>query len=501
MGIVPDYAFDFFISYAHVNDQRIAVEDEGWITDLHKTLHSKLWEEMLAEPRIWRDQGGLDGRALDEGIQEALHTSAVLLVVLSRAYLGSRYCRAELAEYSGYLHPAFPLVVRGFKRIVVVQYDEEPRDDWPEVLRDAPCVSFCEGRRRFTKPRRSDPDPYWERVDAVVRHLSAILGEMRRGRASGPEVARATPAPGDALPVYLAEATDDLLTERGEVAAMLERGCRRLGVEVFPRQSIVEALSVRQACREGLTSARTSIHLVNETSGRVWGDAGKPLARIELEESLQRTEVPRPLVWMPPGVEPKNARDPGHRVFLEQLRSGTLPGEGSIRTPELFEVPLDQFLVQLEQRLFPPPKAAWRELKAQRGGALVYVLYNSAGQDRVSKLVGWLREHRYAVSELDHSGDPQTVGKRHEANLRFCDAAVVVYGCEGLDWAEYVAQEGWSLSRQKNRPKRVALLNVCETGTRPFGFQDDLILPLAGTPTGNIEGLPEFLASIEGGAA
>jgi hypothetical protein len=52
MSIAPDFADDLFISYAHVNDQRIADDDDGWVTDLHDILSKKLLEEMRVKPKI-----------------------------------------------------------------------------------------------------------------------------------------------------------------------------------------------------------------------------------------------------------------------------------------------------------------------------------------------------------------------------------------------------------------------------------------------------------------
>lgn len=196
MSIVPDFAYDVFISYAHVNDQRIAEDDQGWVTDLHDVLSKKLLEEMRVRPKIWRDEGGLDGKQIHQGIEAALQSSAVFLAVVSAAYLESEYCDRELQAFVGQQAARFPLTVRGHKRLVTVVYDSEeelPRDGWPAArpsaaqLLDAPSAIFCETdpatsrRQRFTKPRRSDPHPYWDAADMLVRHLKAIFSEMRKG--------------------------------------------------------------------------------------------------------------------------------------------------------------------------------------------------------------------------------------------------------------------------------------------------------------------------------
>jgi len=98
-------------------------------------------------------------------------------------------------------------VVGTYNRIVVVGYDTEedcPRSTWPAVLQDAPFASFCDttatgDRCLYSRlPVRNPRDEYWVRLGRTVRHLRAILTEMRKGP-KGEEVAQlpppAAPAP------------------------------------------------------------------------------------------------------------------------------------------------------------------------------------------------------------------------------------------------------------------------------------------------------------------
>jgi hypothetical protein len=184
-GIVPGFKYDLFISYAHANNQY------RWITEFQEDLSNLLWEQLPAKPTIWWDTEGLDGQAVHVGIKDAVYESAVFVPIVSIAYLNSGYCVPnELNPFKDFKHPVFPLVVGTCKRIVVVGYDTEadcPRNTWPEVLHDAPFASFCDttdtgDRRLFSRlPVRDPRDEYWVRLGRIVRHLRAVLGEMRKG--------------------------------------------------------------------------------------------------------------------------------------------------------------------------------------------------------------------------------------------------------------------------------------------------------------------------------
>jgi hypothetical protein len=347
MGFVPDFASDIFISYARADNQRLAPDDRGWVTDLHTVLDAKLFQELHVKPKIWRDIGGLDGSGVHAGIKEQLGTSAVLLALVSGTYLASDYCRLEREIFANYEHPAFPLVIRNHKRIVVAVLDAEedtPRAGWPAILQDAPCAIFCETevatrrRVRFERPARSGRDPYWERIDDLLRHIKSVLREMRKGPTSD--------------------------------AAVAEMSTR------FP------------------------------------------------------------------------------------ATTGGVP--------------------------------AWREARRhQPNGCLVYVLHRTVDPTDV---VNELRERKYAVTLLDHDKAEQ-LQRRHEANLRFCDGLMVLYGSNELPWAEYITQEAWMIAQQNRRPKKLGVVSQVPADDR-FGFLDDLVVTMRLAPSGQVIGLEEFVRTL-----
>jgi hypothetical protein len=505
MGIVPEFEFDVFVSYAHLDDLKLAEDDRGWVTDFYNAVHDRLWQEMRKKPSMWRDLRDLDGRLADASIAGALHKSAVFLAIVSPAYMESSYCRAEAGEFCSCSHPAFDLTVRGVSRVVVAVYGEAPLCELPRGVATAPAVPFCRSDpatgacTRFNKPRRSDPDPYWESVDRVVRHLAAILKEMQRGATAAAEIASGDSTVRSQLPVYLAEATDDLQTERAEVLAVLKRGSQRAGQTVGPERSILQGVSVRGSCRDGLARAAASVHLINATAGRIWGDAEIPLPQLELELALERPDKPRPLVWLPPDVKPESAGNAAYREFLTQLKAGTFEVRTpAVRSPEVFNMPFDRFVTQLESRLFPEPTAVWSEArKSVPGGMLVYISYRAGNRADVQRLIDRIRRRKYAVAILDHGSGNADLQQRHEANLRYCDGLVVYYGREGTGWAESLTLESRMLVRERQRPKKLGVVPETETA-EDFGIIDDDVIPIRVRQPDQFEGLDTFLDAIQG---
>ena len=80
---------DLFISYAHIDNQPLTPEQQGWITRFHASLEGTPEHAHGRQARIWRDDK-LQGNDVfaDEIVDQFAHT-AVLVSVLTPRYLNS----------------------------------------------------------------------------------------------------------------------------------------------------------------------------------------------------------------------------------------------------------------------------------------------------------------------------------------------------------------------------------------------------------------------------
>ena len=98
MAFIPGFAYDIFLSYAHVDNSTALPKEEGWISQFHQHLVDKLAKRFgrLDMVKIWWDKRSLDGGVgFDQTIQSAIEQSAVFLAFTSPGYLQSEYCREE----------------------------------------------------------------------------------------------------------------------------------------------------------------------------------------------------------------------------------------------------------------------------------------------------------------------------------------------------------------------------------------------------------------------
>src|SRR5262245_49676968 len=93
------FQYDVFISFAHIDNETLSKEQEGWIAMLHRALQVRLAQLLGENPEIWRDPKLQGNDAFNQEILSTLLKARVLVSVLSPRYVKSDWCRKELQEF------------------------------------------------------------------------------------------------------------------------------------------------------------------------------------------------------------------------------------------------------------------------------------------------------------------------------------------------------------------------------------------------------------------
>jgi TIR domain-containing protein len=94
----PNFEYDLFISYAHIDNQYYSGVPQGWVDYLHERLQVSLSRRLGRAPRIWRDRKLRGNEVFDDEIKQTLASTAIFLPVMSPRYLESTSCRAEVQD-------------------------------------------------------------------------------------------------------------------------------------------------------------------------------------------------------------------------------------------------------------------------------------------------------------------------------------------------------------------------------------------------------------------
>ncbi|HKQ91306.1 MAG TPA: toll/interleukin-1 receptor domain-containing protein [Blastocatellia bacterium] len=472
---VPGFDYDFFISYAHVNNQSKIENEKGWVTNFNDSFKLFLAEELGRRESFsgWIDDKLRGNNDFDDEIKHALRSSAILIFIYSEGYVSSRWCRQELSYFCELARPDFKLKVNNQFRLFRVELDsvdEIPHDDdfnpVPELNSEMTGYKFYEKVGEIDAPHRRvkewDPDQrYWEQMRRVAVHVADLLKQMKKRKGQALHPPKPKPDGKPDLVIYLAETTDDLEDERYKLKTALEN-LEDKGVRVVPELPLsLSDPNLAQTIRNELSKATISIHLIGKYHGKKPVNEERSIVRLQRDLALEISKEKKldRLFWLPPELDLDIVSAP-HREFIESLeeKPGDAP-EAELRRcgiEELKEIVLSRILPPA-----PPPDSH-----------LIYLPFLPQDRNGAVQLKKLLREEKLDIRLLAHdAGDLERLKPHHESSLNSSDAVLIYYGHDAL-WAETRALETRDIAkvRRSNRPLKA--MAICDGP--PVNKKDDL---------------------------
>src|SRR6185503_4531092 len=295
---------DLFISYAHIDNQPLTAQQQGWITRFHASLEALLSMRMGGKARIWRDNK-LQGNDVFAGeIVDQFSQTAVLVSVLTPRYLNSEWCNREVAEFCKRAEQNGGVVVDNKARIFkVLKTPVETQESLPQIMKDVLGYEF------FTiedgTPLELDSaygekfaQDYNRKVGKLAWDISQLLKKLETGTRDNGHAKQDAAKP----TIYLAECSYD----RKQAREILEGELKRHGYPVLPDQELPrDEEEYVTAVEQLLKRCKLSIHLVGETYGGVPdGPSQKSEAVLQNELAAQRSRSDqlKRVIWGPVGT-------------------------------------------------------------------------------------------------------------------------------------------------------------------------------------------------------
>lgn len=431
MGDTP-LQYDVFISFAHIDNETLSTEQEGWIAMLHRALQIRLAQLLGEAPAIWRDPKLQGNDDFSQEIVSNLLQAKVLVSVLSPRYVKSDWCRKELQEFIHAAEQSGGVFIQNKSRIFKVVKTLVPREQHPVEIQGLLGYEFFREDPATRRPhefvtgfgREVEPD-YWTKLEDLAYDIHQLL-----------EIIKTTsPRPGPAGPpsgttVYLAETTSDLQAERDQI----RRDLQARGHTVLPNQHLpLTGPELETMVRTTLQRCRLSIHLIGERYGVVPEAATHSV--VELQNALataysqQNANFSR-LVWLPPGLQASDVRQ---QAFLTALQNDPALQVGD----DLLQTSLEELKTVIQDKVTLPEarKASGPDVGAS-GPARIYLLYDQHDEEAIQPLDDYLFDHECEVLRPYFAGDEGKVSEAHQANLCECDAVLFYYGQAEEIWLQ-----------------------------------------------------------------
>ena len=436
MSTTPNYENDLFISYAHIDNARFTEIEKGWIDLLHEALDWRLPQLMGAPVSIWRDRKLRKNDVFNDTIVIELSRTAVLLAVISPRYLSSPSCQKEIQEFFAATAKSGGIQLNDKHRVFKVGKTYVPLEEHPAELREMLGYEFfavdkASGRfREYDNeigPKGEKDKRYWETFEDLAQDISYLLKRMMHDESGqGLETA------GDGVTIYLAETTSDLRDERDRVRReLLQHGHVVLPDKALPQ----EKDSLEEVVRDYLKRSRLSVHLIGENYGAIPEmEQFRSVVRLQEELAVERGDDAHfsRLVWMPPGLDPK---DPRQQQFVIDLQNSFASKNGS----ELLQVKLEDLKTIIQAKL--TQKATPPVVVSESGASRIYLICDQTDVDDVGPLQDYLFGENFEVILPLVEGSDAEIIQDHRDNLLLCEAVLIFQGQASEGWLRMKLRE------------------------------------------------------------
>jgi hypothetical protein len=454
-----------FISYARKDNTAPPDADpRGFVTVLNQQLQYELDILGSPQPVIWRDEQIADGDQFEPLIDSAIRESGILLVVLSRNWLGREWCERELKSFERRWSKDDQLRIR--RRIIIAAKHHIEPNERPLILQGQVGYRFFEldgnprVERLFYDRGAFDPRFYeqvrrlggyvWQRAKEIAsedRAPSIVSSDKAPDAFASRDEGDASSASPSGRVVYVAKPATDMLAAYARVVAEL-RG-RGYVVEPSAEATMPTDKSAVAFVDEAMEKSEIAVHLLGGEPG--YCPEGCPaiaalqLARAAATISTRSSEGAdrsfRRMIWVPKVLEsgdkttaPQAERDPFPVLNKLDPQLPTDKVEGDTLTKFL------TFLLQYLDRTAPQSDALPPADKVS-GSTRIYVCHCDDDTDYALEIAKALerREVEAVIPALE--GDAAQLKEWHRRNLLDCDSVVLCWGAASEVWVRATSRE------------------------------------------------------------
>lgn len=436
-SFVDGYQYDIFVSYAHVDNSPLPGAEQGWVSTLINGLRNHLGQKLGRADayQLWLDNHEPTNAQLIANRQQHISNSALLLLILSPAYVASEYCMLELNHF---------ITQHGIEtgRIFIIEHDYIEAEERPNSLESIMGYPFWirdHATQQVRKLGIPKPNPerefeYYQRLDDVAREMVCKLKSMQQ--TENPCAENMTPM----TTVFLAAATEDLIEQRSKI----KRYLIQQNIRVLPENST----GFNPSIHADLEQSQLFIQLLSDKPDAGYADYQYKQAKAAKLNIVQ---------WRPQFIDPEQVSDPLQRDLL--------------MTDTVVVMGLVEFQHYVSQQIIK-----WQKMEAERQhqaqflqqiqqqteqDIVVFIDANPEDMNLGQQISEVLHHHGIAYT-LPLPITPQTkaaeIRKDLKNNLLYSDALLVLYGEATPEW---VRGQLWEVRRlQGNRKQSLKVLAV-----------------------------------------
>jgi hypothetical protein len=428
-----------FISYAHIDNEPLSENQQGWITRFHTSLSAMLGMRLGRKSEIWRDIKLSGNDIFADEILQQFPKTALLIAVLTPRYVESEWCTREVKEFCKTAQTTGGILVDNKSRVIkVVKIPVSDETALPDPMKLALGYPFYVFDEQQT-PLELDPaygEEFTQKYNLKMAKLAFDVAQLIKKMESQTAALSATPIT-DKPTIYLADCSIDRREDREAVNSDLRLHGYPILAEV---QLPTEEATFMGELSTILGRCKLSIHIVGNNYGVVPdGPSEKSVIVLENELAIHYSKKfgLKRIIWLPSGTK---SDSPRQQQFIDLLlRDPQAQFGADLITGDLEELKLaiHAALKKMETPPPPPPPTA----TAEPGTKLVYLICDERDRKGTIPLRKFLKSQGFETNIPVFEGDAATVRQSNQDLLSTCDAAIIFYGAADESWKRSVDAE------------------------------------------------------------
>ena len=283
-----------FISYAHIDNEPLTPNQQGWISRFHASLSAMLSMRLGRKADIWRDVKLTGNDIFADEIVQQFPKTALLISVLTPRYVESEWCTREVKEFCKSAETTGGITVDNKSRVLkVIKIPVDNEAPLPAVMQLALGYPFFIFDEQQT-PLELDPaygEEFTQKYNLKMAKLAFDVAELiKKMDAQSPKVPASGAAPAVEKPgVFVADTSVDRREDREAVIADLRlHGYPTLADVQLPTE---EASFVGELAGM-LGRCKLSVHIIGANYGMVPdGPSEKAVAVLENELAIEYVKI------------------------------------------------------------------------------------------------------------------------------------------------------------------------------------------------------------------
>ena len=226
MSYLPDFKYDVFLSYAHIDNKTTNENEDGWITKFYKQFKLLLdrYLEGTNTAEIWCDHELRKNYAFDDRIQSVIKSSAIFLAFTSNGFYRSEYCCEKELKlfYDDALESSLGIKVNDCRRIFNIQLLNKPYKTWPAEFQGGGKYTMFkplnpnslkeDQDQGITLDSVLDREKYDYSIIEIVQDVCNTLKEIKGKTTSVPP-----PPPKPSVKIFMGKVADTLLPVKNQI--------------------------------------------------------------------------------------------------------------------------------------------------------------------------------------------------------------------------------------------------------------------------------------------